>query len=65
MAILVARGYTNQQISAELVIAERTVSTHLERVFRKLRLHARAQLGAWAVAEGLLANHPVAVGHAD
>jgi DNA-binding CsgD family transcriptional regulator len=47
------------------VIAERTVSTHLERVFRKLRLHARAQLGAWVAAEGLLADHPVAVGHAD
>jgi DNA-binding NarL/FixJ family response regulator len=50
---LVARGLTNHQIAAELVISERTASSHLYRILGKLGFSSRAQVAAWAVAQGL------------
>lgn len=38
---LAARGLTNPQIAAELVLAERTVHKHFENVFGKLGVHSR------------------------
>jgi non-specific serine/threonine protein kinase len=57
VAALVAQGRSNRQIAAMLVVSERTVDTHLERIFNKLGVNARAQVGAWAAAQGLLAMH--------
>jgi DNA-binding NarL/FixJ family response regulator len=54
VAGLVARGMTNKQIAETLVISERTAETHLERIFSKLGLHARAQLATWAAERGLV-----------
>ena len=45
IAKLVARGLTNHQIASELFISDRTVATHLGRVFKKLKVHAREQIG--------------------
>ncbi|HEY3057908.1 MAG TPA: response regulator [Chloroflexota bacterium] len=58
VATLVARGMTNRQIAEHLVVSERTVETHLERIFAKLDLHARAQLASWASAHGLVLASP-------
>ena len=41
---LVGRGLTNAQIAAELYVAPRTVKTHLEHVFKKLRVGSRVEL---------------------
>ena len=41
---LVGRGLTNAQIAAELYVAPRTVKTHLEHVFKKLRIRSRVEL---------------------
>jgi DNA-binding NarL/FixJ family response regulator len=57
VASLVSRGLTNRQIAEALVVSERTVETHLERIFAKLDLHARAQLATWASAHGLAPEH--------
>jgi DNA-binding CsgD family transcriptional regulator len=38
----VARGKTNQEIAALLVVSHHTVRKHLEHVFKKLRVHTRA-----------------------
>jgi ATP/maltotriose-dependent transcriptional regulator MalT len=54
VAVLIAQGWTNRQIAEELVIAQRTVDTHVERILAKLGFSARAQVGAWAATEGLL-----------
>ena len=54
VATLVARGLTNRQIAAELVIAERTADTHVANILGKLGFGARAQVAAWAVEHGLL-----------
>jgi predicted ATPase/DNA-binding CsgD family transcriptional regulator len=50
VALLVARGLTNKQIADELVIAERTVEGHLERIRGKLALRTRTQIAVWVVS---------------
>jgi predicted ATPase/DNA-binding SARP family transcriptional activator/DNA-binding CsgD family transcriptional regulator len=50
VAILVARGLTNRQVSSELSISERTVHGHIRNILKKLELRSRVQLAAW-VAE--------------
>jgi predicted ATPase/DNA-binding CsgD family transcriptional regulator/DNA-binding XRE family transcriptional regulator len=54
VASLIARGYTNREIAAELVIANRTADTHVEHILRKLDLPSRAQVAVWAAEHGLL-----------
>jgi predicted ATPase/DNA-binding SARP family transcriptional activator/DNA-binding CsgD family transcriptional regulator len=47
VAHLVAQGNTNRDISERLSISERTVSTHVGRILKKLELRSRSQLAAW------------------
>ena len=47
VAELVARGMTNREIAATLVISVRTVQGHLEHILRKLSFGSRAQVAAW------------------
>ncbi len=54
VAILVARGLTNKQIAAELVVSPATVRSHVEHILDKLDLGARAQVAVWASQQGLL-----------
>lgn len=51
VAELVATGATNRQIAARLFLSERTVETHLARVFRKLGVTGRGGVAARIVAE--------------
>jgi len=51
---LVALGYTNAQIAAELFVSIRTVETHRAHVQQKLGLKARADLVRYAREHGLL-----------
>jgi non-specific serine/threonine protein kinase len=53
VAALIARGYTNRQIAATLVITPRTADTHVRNISTKLELHSRAQVAAWATEHGL------------
>jgi len=48
VAALVARGLSNGQIAATLVISARTVETHVEHIMDKLGVSTRAQIAAWA-----------------
>ena len=57
VAMLVARGLTNRQIAARLVIAERTVDKHVGNILGKLGFASRAQVAAWTVEQGLQALH--------
>jgi predicted ATPase/class 3 adenylate cyclase/DNA-binding CsgD family transcriptional regulator len=50
VAGLVAQGLTNRQIAARLVIAERTVDTHVGNILSKLGLGSRTQVAAWLAA---------------
>jgi signal transduction histidine kinase/DNA-binding CsgD family transcriptional regulator len=49
VACLVARGCSNRQIAAELIVSERTVDTHVSHILRKLELTSRAQIAVWVV----------------
>jgi predicted ATPase/DNA-binding CsgD family transcriptional regulator len=48
----VALGLTNRRIAADLVISERTVDTHVQRVLAKLGLANRVQLATLLAARG-------------
>jgi non-specific serine/threonine protein kinase len=52
VAGLVARGLTNRQIAAQLVISERTAANHIQHVLAKLGFRTRGQVAVWAVKAG-------------
>jgi DNA-binding CsgD family transcriptional regulator len=47
VAELAARGLTNREVAAALIISPKTVEANLSRVYQKLGIRSRAQLGAW------------------
>jgi ATP/maltotriose-dependent transcriptional regulator MalT len=49
VAAMVARGMTNRQIAEALVLAERTVEGHVERIRHKLGVRSRTQIAVWMV----------------
>ena len=50
VAVLVAKGQSNSQIAATLVISVRTVETHVQHIMDKLGCGTRAQIAAWSAA---------------
>jgi len=53
VAGLVAEGLTNHAIAVRLSIAPRTAEAHVDNIRRKLDVHSRAQIAAWATEERL------------
>jgi len=51
---LLAGGLTQDQIAGQLVIAPKTVATHIERILSKLGVQSRAQAVALAFREALV-----------
>lgn len=51
---LIAKGYANKQIGAELFISEKTVKTHVSNILAKLHLADRTQAALYAVRRRLV-----------
>jgi DNA-binding NarL/FixJ family response regulator len=49
---LVARGCSNREIGAQLVISEATARVHVEHILTKLDLRSRTQAAIWALERG-------------
>ena len=58
VAALVARGLTNREIAAALLVTEHTAMRHVEHILGKLGLRSRTQVAAWAVAHGVADGAP-------
>lgn len=52
VAALAASGLRNREVAAQLYMSPKTVEANLARVYRKLGIHSRAELGAWLAREG-------------
>jgi non-specific serine/threonine protein kinase len=61
VAALLGRGLTNRQIAAALVITEGTARLHVKHLLHKLGFTSRAQVAAWAVSCGLIAESPAPI----
>ncbi|MCA1645912.1 MAG: LuxR C-terminal-related transcriptional regulator, partial [Chloroflexi bacterium] len=53
VAALLARGLTDRQIAAQLVITEGTAGVHVAHILAKLEFRSRAQIAGWVVEHGL------------
>jgi DNA-binding CsgD family transcriptional regulator len=51
---MIARGRSNQQIAAELVLSVRTVERHITNLYAKIGAHGKAEATAYALRNGLV-----------
>ncbi|MCM3733356.1 response regulator transcription factor [Fictibacillus nanhaiensis] len=51
---LVAKGFSNKEISKQLSITENTVKTHMKNILGKLHLENRVQLASYAYDNGIV-----------
>jgi len=58
---LLARGFSNKQIAAQLVISPKTVGNHAEHIYAKIGATNRAGAGLFAMQHGLLPEQQTAL----
>jgi DNA-binding NarL/FixJ family response regulator len=49
---LIAGGYSNREISAKLLLSEKTIKNYVSRIFGKLNVNARTQAAVYAIKAG-------------
>jgi DNA-binding CsgD family transcriptional regulator len=58
IARLAASGLTNREVAAAAFCSLKTVEANISRIYRKLGIHSRAELGAWLTAREHLSDWP-------
>jgi DNA-binding NarL/FixJ family response regulator len=58
VAALIARGHSNRAIAEQLVVSERTITTHVSNILAKLGFTSRAQVARWAGEKGVAGPTP-------
>jgi DNA-binding NarL/FixJ family response regulator len=53
-----SQGFNNFEISAKMVLSEKTVKNHVSHLLRKLNLNDRTQAAVLAWRMGLIQNNP-------
>jgi DNA-binding NarL/FixJ family response regulator len=51
---MLAKGMTSSQVASQLAIGEQTVNSHVRSIYRKLKVHTRAQAVVMASNFGVL-----------
>jgi DNA-binding NarL/FixJ family response regulator len=51
---LIARGYSNREIAAEVHLSENTIKTHTQTIFTKLGAHNRVEAAMQATQQHLI-----------
>jgi len=59
VAELAAGGLTNREVAVALFISPKTVEANLARVYRKLGIASRAELGARMAGAAVVGKHPM------
>jgi DNA-binding NarL/FixJ family response regulator len=59
--ILLARGMSNKQVAARLVITPKTAGNHVEHIYAKIGASSRAAAAMFAVQHGLLPEEEIVV----
>jgi tetratricopeptide (TPR) repeat protein/DNA-binding CsgD family transcriptional regulator len=54
VAMLIAQGKSSRAIADELIVSERTIEKHVERIMSRLGFTSRVQIATWVVEKGLL-----------
>jgi tetratricopeptide (TPR) repeat protein len=54
VAVLIAQGKSSRAIADELIVSERTIEKHVERIMSRLGFTSRVQIAAWVLEKGLL-----------
>jgi predicted ATPase/DNA-binding CsgD family transcriptional regulator len=54
VAILIAKGRSNEQIATELVVSKRTAEKHIAHIRAKLDFTERTQIVRWVIVSGLI-----------
>ena len=52
-----ARGWSNKQIAQHLVLTPKTVSNHVEHIYRKIGVTSRAAATLYTTQQGLLGTY--------
>ena len=55
---LIARGYSNKEVAAQLELSVKTVDTYKARCMEKLELHSRADIVRFALQQGWFQSDP-------
>ncbi len=56
--MLLARGRSNPEIAARLVVSRKTVGSHIEHIYTKLGMSSRTEAALFAMRHGLLPEPP-------